>query len=108
MIAATYARKSIVTSALVLAIAGCVSMTPEGDKVRVVRNANHVKDCNSLGEIESTSGWGGLFAGAAGLANNKSTLLNETAARGGDTLLILTEQATWAPHTIGEAFRCGR
>jgi hypothetical protein len=63
-----------------------------------------MKDCTSLGEVESTSGWGGLLAGAAGLANNKSTLLN--AARGGNTRLILTEQATFAPHTIGEASRC--
>jgi hypothetical protein len=91
-----------------LALAGCVSMSPAAQGVRVVRNANHVRDCTSLGEIEATSGWGGAFAGAGGLANNKATLRNETAQRGGDTLLILTEQATFAPHTIGEAYRCAR
>jgi hypothetical protein len=90
-----------------LVLTGCVSMSPAGDNVTVVRNANTVRDCTSLGEVEATSGWGG-FAGAGGLENNKATLRNATAQRGGDTLLILAERATFAPHTIGEAYRCGR
>ena len=89
-------------------VAGCVSMSPAADGVSVVRNANQVRDCTSLGEIEATSGWGGVFAGAGGLANNKATLRNDIARRGGDTLLILAEHATFAPHTIGEAYRCVR
>jgi hypothetical protein len=74
-------RLTAMVGLVALALAGCVSMTPEAEGVRVVRNANSLKDCESLGEIESTSGHGGV-ATAGGLANNKATLRNETAALG--------------------------
>ena len=94
--------------ALTIALAGCATLSSGGERVRVVRNANTVRDCRSLGEMEAMSGWGGLFAGAAGLESNMRQLRTETASRGGDTLFILTERATFVPHTIGEAFRCGQ
>jgi hypothetical protein len=99
----SYAVGFVITALLP---AGCVSMTLEAESVRVVRNSNDVQTCQRLGEIESTSGWGGVFAGAGGLENNKRTLRNRTAKLGGDTLLILQERATFAPHTYGEAYRC--
>jgi hypothetical protein len=91
-----------------LTLTGCATLSPEGELVSVVRNALAVGDCASLGEVEATSGWGGLFAGAAGLESNKRSLRTEAARRGGDTLLILAERATFAPHTIGEVYRCGQ
>ena len=94
--------------ALTLALAGCLSMTPQAENVRVVRNANEVKDCRSLGNVEATSGWGS-FATAGGFANNKTQMRNETADRGGDALLIHTERGGgFLSHSMGEAFRCQR
>jgi uncharacterized protein DUF4156 len=90
-----------------LLLAGCVSLTPEGERVRVVRNPNAVQACTKLGDqLESISGWGGVFLGGAGLENNKATLRNQAAKLGGDTLLILQERATYAPQTYAEAYRC--
>jgi hypothetical protein len=78
---------------LVLALAGCVSLTPDGERVRVVRNSNHVRDCRLLGNVESLSGHGGV-AGDLGFENNKATMRNDTAKLGGDTLLVLEERCS--------------
>jgi hypothetical protein len=100
--------RSVFTAILLLSLTACVSVTPQAEGVKIVRNANTVRDCTSLGEMESTSHWHGGAGTAAGLANNKAALRNETAARGGDTLLILQEQASfYFPHTYAEAYRCG-
>jgi hypothetical protein len=88
--------------------AGCISttLTREAERVLVVRNPNAVRHCEVLGEVASASPWGGP-AGARGLENNKRMLRNETARRGGDTVLILEEEATLVlPHTYGTAYRC--
>jgi hypothetical protein len=90
---------------LVLALAGCVSLTPDGERVRVVRNSNHVRDCRLLGNVESLSGHGGV-AGDLGFENNKATMRNDTAKLGGDTLLVLEERGSMFPKSFGEAYRC--
>jgi len=104
MIAAIYARAPALAA---LALAGCLSMTPQAENVRVIRNANEIRDCQSLGNVEATSGWGSVAA-SGGFANNKTDMRNETAARGGDALLIHTERGGFLAHSMGEAFRCQR
>ena len=91
---------------IVMVTTGCATLTPEGERIRVVRNALVVRDCASLGEITATSGWGGLLAERAGLESNARALRTRTAERGGDTVLILAERGTFMPNTIGEAYRC--
>jgi len=106
MIAAIYSRATAF-AALALALTGCLSMTPQAENVRVIRNANEVRDCQSLGNVEATSGWGS-FATSGGFANNKTQMRNEAATRGGDALLIHTERGGFLSHSMGEAFRCQR
>lgn len=84
----------LISAALVaVTFVGCVSVSPQGETVRITRNANDVRDCVSLGQDHSSSGWGG-FAANAGFENNKAELRNWTAARGGDTLLLLGERGS--------------
>jgi len=92
---------------LALLLGGCISVTPEGEKVRVTRNANDVRECRSLGQDNASSGWGG-FAAGPGFDNNKHQLQNWTASIGGDTLLLLSERGAHVPQTFGEAFKCAR
>ncbi len=40
-------------SILILLLAGCVSLTPEGEMVKVVGNTDEVKSCKLLGNIEA-------------------------------------------------------
>jgi Domain of unknown function (DUF4156) len=99
-------RPANLTPFIVIILAGCVSLTDQAERVRVVRNPNAVQGCTSLGaQMDSVSGWGG-FAGA-GLEDNERSLRNETGRRGGDTLLLLQEVATFPfPQTYGQAYRC--
>lgn len=92
-------------AAVTLVGGGCVSLTPAGDQVRIVRNANQVKDCRSLGEVESRSAWGGMLT-EAGYESDSRALRNETATRGGNTVLIFSEREGFGTHMMGEAFRC--
>ena len=84
-------------------LGGCVSLTPDGERVRVTRNANDVRECRSLGQgYEST-----LLAGAGlGFDRNKTKLQNWAAGRGADTLLLTSERGGDVPQTFGEAYRC--
>ena len=93
---------------LAFVLAGCASMTLEDESIRIVRDANLVSDCLSFGALDSTSGPGGMFAGAGatGLENNTRVLRRLAATRGADTVLIVIEPATFSPYSTAEAFRC--
>lgn len=96
----------VIVAALLLT--GCVSLRPEAELIVVTSDATQVQACRSLGEMSSSSGWGGVVAGP-GFENNRRTLQNETAERGGDTLLVREERpsyGTLVPQTFGEAYRC--
>ena len=84
-----------------VAAAGCASGGNEA--VRTVRSAAEVKDCNKVGGLmEEKSYWGG----DSGRDSNKAAMRRETAARGADTLLIVSETGTFMPRSTGESYRC--
>ena len=83
---------------------GCVSTMSGSEAVRTVTDANDVKTCSRLAAVESTSLWGG----ESGRESNKNTMRRDTASRGGDTLLIVSEKGILMPHSSGEAYRCSQ
>jgi hypothetical protein len=91
--------------ALLILLAGCVTLKPEAAHVEVVRNPNDVLPCSKVGTLlTSVSGWGELNLARE---NNEKDLRNRTAQLGGDTLLILQERRErMAPTTLGQAYRC--
>jgi len=81
--------------------AGCASGGTEA--VRTVRSTADVKDCTKVGGLmEEKSYWGG----DAGRDSNKAAMRRETASRGGDTLLIVSETGAFMPVSTGESYRC--
>jgi hypothetical protein len=102
-------KRDMIAAVCVLMIAGCASMTPEAERVRVVRVPSEVRTvvggCASLGEITTTAT---MLTSHRDSSNHERRLRNEAAARGGDTLWIYTEQMTWGSRVVanGEAFRC--
>lgn len=97
-----------VVGALVLAVslAGCVSLTPAAERVRIVRADDDVRGCALIGPLTSTSSWGGVTMGL-GVANNARTMRRDVAALGGDTLLIVEEEWNWwYPRSLAKAYRC--
>jgi hypothetical protein len=79
----------------------CVSLTPEGEKVRVTTNPDVVRGCQFIQTVSATSGWGGSASGT-GTANTEATLRNRTAKLGGNTLSL----AQAGVHSSGEAYKC--
>lgn len=98
--------KSMAVVVFALGLAGCVSMTPGGARVQIIRNANAVQACTPLGPVEAISGWGSGIGAHLGYESNISALANATAAKQGDTLLLLSERAGFVLSSTGEAYRC--
>ena len=84
-----------------IALVGCVSLTPEGKRVRITSNPAAVKGCTFLKNVRSTSTLSSNAEGLAASANEK-TLQNDTAALGGNVLYVISS----GRHASGEAYRC--
>src|SRR5258708_33438711 len=76
-----------------LVLTGCVTLTPAGERVRVVKTKNAVAGCLYLGKVAVSgpvyTASGGFVGAAADRATNRK---NKTAEMGGNTLLRLGEE----------------
>jgi len=93
---------------LVLPLASCVVLTPEGQKVRVTSDSTVVHECTYLGPIEGRSSWGGYAGQSTGEKNSMAKLQNAAAKTGADTVLLVTSHTGMGgSQQLGEAYRCG-
>lgn len=64
-----------------MAVAGCVTtVSPEAMKIKEA-DENMVKECEFLGDVRGSSGWGGPLGGDTGLDDAKMQIRNQAAAR---------------------------
>ena len=89
-------------------VLGCVSITPEGEKVRVTANPEAVHGCTLLGEVKGAEHlWGGVFGQGIAEDHAMKELKNRAASMGADTVLIVTSHTnTSGSVQRGEAYRC--
>jgi hypothetical protein len=88
-------------------LAGCTSLSPAGEKVRVTSNPEAVRGCKLIGEIHAASGWGGM-AQTAGEHSSMNALKNEAAKKGADTVLMINSHSGWGGASQrGEGYFCG-
>jgi len=85
-----------------LAVGACVSMTPEGDHVRITTRSDVVKDCKFVTNVKATSGWGGAAGQGLADSNTEKTLQNKTAKAGGNVVYVINT----GQHASGEAYIC--
>ena len=100
--------KMIPVLGIALALSGCVMLSPEAERIRVVYNPLELgAECASLGEVKSWSGWGGVLAGV-GYENAERGLVEDAAARGANTLLALYSRGgdLAGVQARGQAYRC--
>lgn len=100
--------KTITVLGVALGLSGCIMLSPDAERVRVVYNPLELgADCASLGEVKSYSGWGGLMAGV-GHENAERELREDAAARGANTLLALYSRGLGVAgaQARGQAYRC--
>lgn len=92
-----------ILSVTVLALSGCVSASPEAQKVRVTSNPDVVKQCRFLGNVKAMSGWGGP-AGSGMAGNNiEETLKERTHKLGGNVVYVVGNEGSKG---TGEAYKC--
>jgi len=99
-------KMSFVT--LMLFATSCVSMTPEGAKVRVTANPEAVHGCTLIGEVKGAEHmWGGVAGQGIAEDHAMTELKNRAAAMGADTVLMVTSSTnTSGSVQRGEAYRC--
>ncbi|MCD4747765.1 MAG: DUF4156 domain-containing protein [Thermoanaerobaculales bacterium] len=97
--------KLMVVVLILVLTSGCMSLSPEAQKVRVTNNEAVVADCEYLGEVSGKTGWG-----SAGESNAYKAMKKNAAEIGADTVFLITQADTEAfiPTYRGEAYRCNR
>jgi hypothetical protein len=81
--------KLLLFSLVILGLAGCASMSPQGRRVEVV-SAGEVREMTFAGNVATSSPLAGLAFQHVSYQNALNKALNETAALGG-THLVLEE-----------------
>lgn len=87
---------------VVVSLTSCVSLSTEGENVRITSNPEVVRGCEFLGNIKSDSGWGGSAATGLGTSNTEKALQNRTGEMGGNVIFIVSAGV----HATGEAYKC--
>jgi Domain of unknown function (DUF4156) len=96
--------------ALLASLAACtrIVLTPEEDAVRVTANAETVKGCKLLGEVEGSDLMNGGMIGQSAAENNAYKFLKRNArTMGANAVLLSTESTTMSgARKRGEAYSC--
>ena len=84
------------------ASSACMSLSPDGQRVRVFPNGDDVSSCRYLGQISgSSSQWG-----RNGRERAQIELRNEAAILGGDSVVIKEDRGILAWDLIADVFTC--
>ena len=89
-------------------LSGCaIALTKKGAYVRVVNHYEEVKNCKHLGQVTSSSSWGGFGATGIAFENAMNELKNKTGHIGGNVLLTQVISNTMGgTRMIGDAYYC--
>jgi hypothetical protein len=92
----------------IIFLAGCATtLSNQGALVRVTNQSEDVKTCNYLGQITSSSGWGGFAATGLGFESAMNELRNKAGAMGANVLLTQVISNTMGgTRMIGDAYIC--
>jgi hypothetical protein len=93
--------------ALCVSLSSCVTTSKLGAEVATTNNPARVKDCQFIGDVKSSSHWGGLLATGLAHDNALKTLKNEAGKRGGNIILFSNVSNTLGGTRMsGEAYKC--
>jgi uncharacterized protein YbjQ (UPF0145 family) len=102
-------RRPIFVALLALASA-CVTthLSPEGERVRVTTNAEAVRGCKLLGNIEASDRMNGGMMGQMAAEENANRRLRNDAAKLGANVVLMASSTTGmsGSRARGEAYAC--
>jgi len=83
------------------------TLTNKGAFVRVTNQSEEVKNCKYLGQVTSSSSWGGFAATGIGFESAMNELKNKAAEMGANVLLTQVISNTMGgTRMIGDAYYC--
>lgn len=92
----------------VVFISACTSMS---NKATLIKEADekmvYQQDCNFLGLVSGTSGWGNLAA-SAGISNAKNEALDKAAILGASHVIWTSVNAGFMCSVTGRAYDCNK
>ncbi len=105
-------KKLILSSTIflfvVIALSGCATtLSNKGELIRVTNRSEDVKNCEYLGQVSSSSSWGGFAATGVGFESAMNELKNKAADIGANVLLTQVISNTMGgTQMIGDAYYC--
>ena len=89
-------------------VSGCATtLSNRAALVRVTNQSDEVKNCKYLGQVTSSSGWGGFAATGIGFESAMNELKNKAAEMGANVLLTQVISNTMGgTNMIGDAYYC--
>jgi hypothetical protein len=96
-----YMIKSIVLLMSYIFLVACASTSTQAEKVIFTSNPERIKECEYIGQIESSSILVSLTANGVAYSHAKTELKNEARKRGANVVLM-----SRTSNTVGEAYEC--
>ncbi len=99
---------SIILLFVVIVLSGCATtLSKKGALIRVTNRSEDVKNCEYLGQVSSSSSWGGFAATGVGFKSAMNELKNKAANMGANVLLTQVISNTMGgTRMIGDAYYC--
>ena len=91
-----------------ISLSGCATtLSNKGALVRVTNQSEDVRSCKYLGQVSSSSSWGGFAATGVGFESAMNELKNKAADMGANVLLTQVISNTMGgTRMIGDAYYC--
>ena len=92
----------------VISVSGCATtLSNKGALVRITNQLEEVKNCKYLGQVTSSSSWGGFAATGVAFESAMNELKNKAAEMGANVLLTQVISNTMGgTRMIGDAYFC--
>lgn len=99
-----YKPLAVIGVAALLASGCAIQETAAASSIRIA-DAQMVKGCKFLGNVEGTSGWSGLAA-STGQDSSMNQALNEAARLGATDVVWENVNSSWGSEAFGAAYKC--
>lgn len=93
----------VIASAIILS--GCSTSPSRAALMIRYADINGVSDCEYLGPVRGTSGWGGIVNGV-GINNAENEALNKAARIGATHIVNKNASGGWGSTFLADAYRC--
>lgn len=102
---ATDIKHKVALFFIVLLVCGCATTLSKNARPIIEADIQMVQNCKYLGDVNGSSGWGGLAA-SVGMENAKREALEKAAALGATHVVWVNIHGGFNPFVHGRAYKC--